>query len=191
MYSVSPGTSIREVYAADLYLNDGIDELVMNLRYFGVRGYDDTGTNVWSFDAQLSYPLYEPWSEYSTCAFGEMNDDAHIDLVITNHEYINVIDGHTGDFLWHYVRNESVLGPVVGCFDAPSTKGSMDIAAYSGRHLYILSDVQAPPAPPLPLVSTTLEALISQLVTSSLMVGIPVLTMLAIFILEVRRRKQT
>ncbi|MGD9382335.1 MAG: hypothetical protein PVI03_07815, partial [Candidatus Thorarchaeota archaeon] len=42
MYSVSPGASIREIHAADVHLNDGVDELVLNLRYLGVHGYDDS-----------------------------------------------------------------------------------------------------------------------------------------------------
>ncbi len=190
MYSVAPGASIRAVYATDLYLNDGIDELVMNLRYYGVRGYDDTATMVWQYNAQLSYPLYEPWSYYSTCTFGDMNKDGHTDLVFTNYEYLNVIDGHTGDLLWHYVRNGSIREPVVGYFDGVSSKDTMDIAAYSGSHLYVLSDEQNPSSPPPPAETAGLETKISDIIASVSLIALPISLGLVIVLTYRRKRNQ-
>ncbi|MGY5878775.1 MAG: hypothetical protein RTV31_00935 [Candidatus Thorarchaeota archaeon] len=190
MYSVAPGASIREVHAADLYLNDGVDELVLNVRYMGVQGYDNTSTIVWSYDALLSYPTMEPWSHYTTCVFGDMNSDGHTDMVFTNHEYINVIDGHTGDFLWHYVRNASISDPVVGHFDGPSSKDSMDIAAYSGSLLYIISDDQKPLLPPLPMGGfMDPNAVISQLVVTISLTGFFVAIPLGIIVVYVKRKE--
>jgi len=190
MYSVAPGASIREVHAADLYLNDGINELVLNVRYQGVQAYDNTSTIVWSYNAPLIYPIIDPWSHYSTCVFGDMNSDGHTDMVFTNYEYINVIDGHTGDLLWHYVRNASILGPVIGHFDGPSSKDSMDIAAYSGSHLYVISDDQKPAIPPLPMGALlNPNAIFSQLIIAISLTGFFVAIPLCIIVIFAKRRE--
>jgi hypothetical protein len=190
MYAVAPGAAIREVHAADVYLNDGVDELVLNTQYLGIQGYDNTSSIVWSYNALLTYPLMEPWSQYTTCLFADMNSDGHTDMVFTNYEYINVIDGHTGDLLWHYVRNTSILYPVVGHFDGPSSKDSMDIAACSGSHLYILSDDQKPKIP-APMMNGYFDssAFTTQLVITISVLGTFVVIPLCAIAIFLRRKE--
>jgi hypothetical protein len=119
-----------------------------------------------------------------------MNSDGHTDMVFINHEYVNVINGHTGAFLWHYVRNASILGPVVGHFDGPSSKDSMDIAAYSGSHLYIISDKQKPFIPPLFLEeSMSMEAKIKQLGVTISVIGVLVAIAFSVILVPVKRRE--
>jgi hypothetical protein len=121
-----------------------------------------------------------------------MNRDGHTDLIFSNYEYLAIIDGHTTSLLWHYVRNGSIREFVIGYFDAPSSKDSMDVAAYSGTSLYVLSDDQQPQAPPLPaLAEASLESRIAQLITSSAIIGLPVIAMVSLFILDVRRKRET
>ncbi|MGY5876183.1 MAG: hypothetical protein RTU30_10580, partial [Candidatus Thorarchaeota archaeon] len=68
--------------------------------------------------------------------------------------------------------------------------GTRDIAAYSGTHLYLLSNRQDPPTPPLPAEETmSLESQIAQLIASGSLIGLPAVVVLGVIVVHVRRKE--
>jgi hypothetical protein len=97
---------LRDYYCADLD-GDNYDEVIAYIRTDGIRGYNSAGDEVWAFEAPLRYTLDDPFTDVLT---EDINDDGYSDVVLTNYEYVDVIDGSSGNLLWHYVSEGRVLG---------------------------------------------------------------------------------
>ncbi|MFW9882897.1 MAG: FG-GAP repeat domain-containing protein [Candidatus Thorarchaeota archaeon] len=136
--------TVREFFAADLYNNDSVDEVVVNLEREGAIAFSFTGNEVWRYDAPLVI------GGKDTHIVGkDMNADGWTDLVLTNREYINVVDGSTERLLWHYWKSDLTTNwnPSVGYMY--STK-SRDVVCFGSDILYTVAhDTNAPALPPL------------------------------------------
>ncbi|MFW9892507.1 MAG: FG-GAP-like repeat-containing protein [Candidatus Thorarchaeota archaeon] len=141
---------VREFFAGDLYNNDSVDEVVVNLEREGAIAYSFSGTEVWRYNAPLVMG-----GKDTRIIIEDMNADGWSDLVLTNKEYINVVDGSTARLLWHYWKEDlsSNFDPCVGHFYSTSSR---DVLCYGNDMVYIVAhEVTAPPVPPpAPLFQT-------------------------------------
>ncbi|MHA3962824.1 MAG: hypothetical protein AM325_004715, partial [Candidatus Thorarchaeota archaeon SMTZ1-45] len=134
---------VREFFAGDLYNNDNVDEVVVNLERYGVIAYSFSGTEVWRYNAPLVMG-----GKDTHIVLEDMNTDGWTDLVLTNKEYINVVDGPTARLMWHYWKDDltSNLDPRVGYIYSTSGR---DVLCYGNGVIYVVThEVIAPPVPP-------------------------------------------
>jgi hypothetical protein len=176
------GSNVRGYYGIDL-IGDTTEELVINARFDGIRGYNSSGDEVWSFEASL---VFQSYSTLSTCYFGLMNADSKVDVVLTNGQYINVISGATQNLLWHYVHDDSMSGIVTGMFDAGL--GPVDVGVISGSQLLIVSGSAIPPALPL-LAAAASSFSFSQILLTASLVGAPLFAIISLIVVYRKRRK--
>ncbi len=182
MYSiVVGGSSLRGFYAADL-TGDSTEELVLNVRYDGVKGYNATGNEVWQYQARLVYYDYSSWS---ICAFDDFNNDGKQDLILTNAQYINVVGGTTQTLMWNYVGDDEISGILAGDFD--SNSGNPDIVAFDISSLFVISSDANPPA--LPPSSESPNSEQGGILLTASLVGIPLVSLVVILVPRVRKRK--
>jgi hypothetical protein len=134
---------VRQFLAGDIYSNDSVDEVVVNLEREGVIAYSFTGTEVWRYNAPLVLG-----GKDTVIVIEDMNADSWMDLILTNKEYINVVDGATARLMWHY-WNDDLGGnwnPRVGAIYDTSSR---DVLCYGNDRLYVVAhDIIAPPVPP-------------------------------------------
>jgi hypothetical protein len=142
--------TVREFFAGDLYNNDNVDEVVVNLERYGAIAYSFIGTEVWRYNAPLVLG-----GKDTRIVLEDMNADGWTDLVLTNKEYINVVDGSTARLMWHYWNNDltSNRDPRVGAIYSASGR---DVLCYGNDLIYVVAhDITAPPVPPpAPLFQT-------------------------------------
>ena len=131
---------VRDFQAADIWNDDSIDELIVNLIDEGVIGYESSGNEVWSYDA----PLVLDKSE-CLMSFSDMGNDGTTDLIFTNYNYLNIINGSTEKLSWHYVGVESKTRMLVGRF---TESGVLDVVFKSENRIIIVSGAEIPPNPP-------------------------------------------
>ncbi|TFG13886.1 hypothetical protein EU537_05345, partial [Candidatus Thorarchaeota archaeon] len=179
-------TTLRGYYAADIHLDDGTDEIVLNLETIGVRAYNSAGTSVWQYTAPLVINSLD-----STCVFDDMDGDGHIDLVFTNREYINVVSGATSSLLWHYsIHDHRVVRPQVGSIIDSS--GPPDVVSYWGGNVYVVAGVENPPIPPAVPTPAFISpnVWITERVVASITVIAPIVGCIAMIGFVVRKRKE-
>ena len=170
-----------EVHAVDID-NDGKDEIVVNAEKWGVEGYDETGSVDWTFMSRLLVSSFD-WD----LAFADMDADGHTDLIMSNHEYINVVSGATGRLLWHHVGSDRHLKLKVGRFIDPTYP--LDILSYRYERLYVVSGNDPTPIPPpggggLPLSS------FGDMIAMATVAGVPIFMLLMIPVVIVWRRRR-
>ena len=184
---VLPDENIRDFYSADLYLSDGIDELVIN--------YVDAGIVAVRYKA--TYPYYEgAWTylaplrgPYTSCmcTFDDMDGDGADDLIMTNNEYINVVSGATRRLIWHYSSQERLRSPKIGRFY--SVASPPDVAIHSKwRYLVVSGSEIAPSVPP---VGSSMEPAGSQVeaIIRAALVATPLIALTVLIPVYVRRRR--
>ncbi len=135
--------AVREFFAGDLYNNDTVDELVVNLERYGAIAYSFAGTEVWRYNAPLVLG-----GKDTHIILEDMNADGWTDLVLTNKEYINVVDGPTARLMWHYWKNDlrSNFDPRVGYVYSSSGR---DVLCFGYNSIYVVAHDIAPPKVPL------------------------------------------
>ncbi|MDF1537714.1 MAG: FG-GAP-like repeat-containing protein [Candidatus Thorarchaeota archaeon] len=177
---------IDEYYAVDID-NDGLEELVVNIEKLGVQAFSYTGALDWSFQARLLVSQHD-WD----LTFGDMDNDGTTDVIMTNHEYIDVISGATERLLWHFVSDDRNVKPKVGHF--VGTSAPLDIVSYRWGRVYVVSGtdpVPTPPASPLPMLEASFN--LGEIVDIAAGVGTPValLLLMPIGLVWYRKRKET
>ena len=183
---IAPVKYIRNFYAADLYLNDGRDEVVVNAMLYGVLGFDASANEVWRFETPLVISKTQ-----SSCDFGDADGDGHTDLIFSNWNYINVISGATERLIWHYRSDARCTYPKVGHFY--STSSPLDVVTYFGNTTYIVSGSEIPPTPPpIPVVlaAGTARSLVEVIVETTItVVPIGLVVIIPLAIVWKRKRK--
>jgi hypothetical protein len=176
--------NFRGAYAAD-FNGDNVHELVVYNRSDGVYAYNSTGHMVWSYESSLVFLSY---STLTTCVFADFNSDGKDDLVLTNAEYINIVDGATQKLLWHFVREDGILDPAVAvCI---STSGSPDIAAHDGSSVFVISGRIDPP--PLPMMAHAAQGMsIGEILLRSTIIVGPIFIPVVISLIVIRRRRRS
>jgi hypothetical protein len=179
--ALTTSVSLRGYYAADLD-GDGLDEVVMNLERIGVRAYSYSGSLEWQYVAPLMTGSFD-----STCAFADMNRDGRTDLVFTNREYINVVDGVTGLLVWHYASSARNVQPKPGHFTG--SEDALGVLSYWTGTMYVVSGVLPTPTPPMypegPVVLSYGEGLVV-----AAAVGVPVVLLLIVPVLHILKRRR-
>ncbi|UYP47841.1 hypothetical protein NEF87_004126 [Candidatus Lokiarchaeum ossiferum] len=125
-------TSLRSFMAGDIYQSNGYDELILNLEREGVVAYNNVGTEVWRFNAPLMVSAVN-----SYMIVKDMDDDGTNDLVYTNYNYLNIIDGATSKLKWHYVGSSRISRPMLGQFT--SDGGEFDVTYLFENNIHIVS----------------------------------------------------
>jgi outer membrane protein assembly factor BamB len=165
---IAPAKYIRGFYAADLYLNDSLDELVVNAMLHGVLGFDSAATEVWRFETPLVISKAQ-----SSCDFGDADGDGHTDLIFSNWNYINVVSGATERLLWHYRSDVRCTKPKVGHFY--DVGYPLDVLTYFGNNTYIVSGSQIPPTPPpIPIVRVAAARSLAEVIVESTLTFVPI-----------------
>jgi hypothetical protein len=167
-----------------------VDEVVVNLERYGVIAYSFVGTEVWRFNAPLVLG-----GKDTRIVLEDMNADGWIDLVLTNKEYINVVDGSTTRLLWHYWKEDlsSNFDPRVGYFYSASSR---DVLCYGNDLIYVVAhDIAAPPVPPPAALFQTNAAYVH--LQLSLLVGLVCVQLLLVanphakVVLKPRKKKKS
>ncbi|MFW9963338.1 MAG: hypothetical protein ACFFCX_07235, partial [Candidatus Sifarchaeia archaeon] len=137
---------VREFFTGDLYKNDNVDEVVVNLERSGAIAYSWIGTEVWRYNAPLVMG-----GKDTRIVLEDMNADGWTDLVVTNKEYINVVDGSTSRLMWHYWKADLTgnRDPRVGSFYSSTGR---DVLCYGNDLMYIVAHDTTPPPVPLAAV---------------------------------------
>ncbi|MGY5854181.1 MAG: hypothetical protein RTU92_11480, partial [Candidatus Thorarchaeota archaeon] len=108
--------------------------------------------------------------------------------VLTNKEYINVIDGVTAKLLWHYWKPDlgSNYDPRVGRFYQANGR---DVLSFGNDHMCIVAHDN--PAPPIGLYieAATETSLFENMVVASLL-GIPMLLVALVVPIRLYRRRE-
>jgi hypothetical protein len=183
---ILPSNTLRGFYAEDLVGMDGVPELVTNVKEVGVIAYNASGLVVWQGGAPLIYDIYSKWSE---CAFGDVDGDGYVDVVFTNYEYVSVLSGQTQELLWHCVMDKPIYGPIVGKFDSHTTP--LDILGYSDSNIFVISGSQKPPLwlPPMEAHAASVLVFIETLQAATV-VGIPFIGMFIVSIVIYGKKKR-
>ncbi len=178
-----PTGHVRDIAVGDVYNNDGSEEVIINVERIGAVGYNAAGTQVWKYNAPL---VLGGKDTKIVCA--DMNGDTWDDLVLTNREYINVVDGETGRLLWHYWRDD--LGanhdPIVGRF---YDMNGRDVLCYGGDHVYVVAHTLPAPIPPAPPSPSGLGPLIDSILVGSF-IGVPILFAVVVVPLQGYRKRR-
>jgi hypothetical protein len=186
VYSVAFGGSsnFRGAYAADL-CGDSDQELIVYNRSDSVNAYNSTGHAVWSYEAKLVFLSY---SALTTCTFADFNNDGKDDLVLTNGEYLNVVDGANQSLLWHFVHKEDIFDPTVAV--CVSTSGPPDVVAHDGSSVFVISGRLNPP--PLPLMGAAAKGMsLSEIFIQSTIILFPIGLLISMPLLIVRKRRRS
>jgi hypothetical protein len=183
-YFVAPGGgNIRGIYAADL-CDDSVQELIVYTVADSVNGYNSTGHEVWSYEAKLVFLSY---STLTTCTFADFNSDGKDDLVLTNAEYLNVIDGATRTLLWHFINYDGIYNPTVAV--CVSTLGAPDIVAHDGSSVFVISGRLNPPALPMMFAAAKGMSIQEIIIQSTVILG-PICIPILISVIFIRKRRQ-
>ena len=182
-YYVNSLSLIKQFGAADID-NDGIDEIVWSQERYGISGINYLGTLEWSFSA----PLLTSTADW-VMAFADMDADGYSDIVMSNHEYIDVISGKTTRLIWHYVSNDTNTRPQVGHFVGASAP--LDILSYRLGRIYVVSGTHPAPMPPGTPVPMFRYADFGSIVALVAMVGLPLVALMLapVGLVWYRRRK--
>jgi hypothetical protein len=165
---IAPVKYIRDFYAADIYLNDGRDEVVVNAMLHGVLGFDASANEVWRFETPLVISAHD-----SSCDFGDADGDGHTDLIFSNWNYIDVISGATERLLWHYRSDDRCSYPKVGHFYDMSTP--LDVLTYYSSSVYIVSGSETPPTPPpIPVARIAAAKTMAQVIMETTITFVPI-----------------
>jgi len=173
--------ALRGYYAADLD-GDDLDEVVVSLEKRGVFAYSYTGGLEWRYQAPLMNGPLD-----STCVFADTNRDGRTDLVFTNREYINVVDGVTERLSWHYVSDARNSLPKTGHFTG--SDDALGVLSYSMGRMYVVSGVLPTPTPPVHQDGPATLGYGEGLVVAAA-VGVPVGLLLIVPVLHSLRRKR-
>ncbi|MGY5877133.1 MAG: hypothetical protein RTU30_15385, partial [Candidatus Thorarchaeota archaeon] len=175
--------AVRAIRAADLFANGGRDEIVIYLDRYGVFAYDWSQNEVWRYNAPLVLG-----GKDTRIAIADMNNDGREDVVLTNKEYINVIDGVTARVLWHYWKGDlgTNSNPRVGRFYANDGR---DVLSFGTNYMYIVAHDN--PAPPIGLYIevATETSLFENMVVASLL-GVPMLLIALVVPIRLYRRRE-
>ena len=129
---------VREFETVDIYNDDGKAELVVNLVNIGVVAFDTAGNEVWQYNAPL---IMEEDEVYML--IGDMGSDSKTDLVLTNHNYLQVVNGTSESIEWNFVGEERVFKPRLGRFT--SKDGVSDIVFIADNRIVIISGMEKVP----------------------------------------------
>lgn len=178
-----PTGHVRDIAVGDVYNNDGSEEVIINVERIGAVGYNAAGTQVWKYNAPL---VLGGKDTKIVCA--DMNGDMWDDLVLTNREYINVVDGETGRLLWHYWRDDlgANYDPIVGRF---YDMNGRDVLCFGGDHVYVVAHTLPPPIPPAPPQATGLGPLIDSILVGSF-IGVPILFAIVVVPMQAYRKRR-
>ncbi|NHJ14266.1 MAG: hypothetical protein EAX95_11355 [Candidatus Thorarchaeota archaeon] len=121
----------------------GADEVIVYVDEIGIEAYDAAENLVWYFDARLVVG-----SSNAQLEIADMNGDGANDLVVTNYNYLQVVDGTSGRILWHHVGSGTHWRPLVGQFIRIGNP--LDVVCYNGNRLYVVSGVESASPPPVP-----------------------------------------
>ena len=185
MLSTVPVDSrFRSYHAADVVGGDGVDELLVNIEELGIIGYDDASNEVWRFDSATILP-----EQLASVRIGDWGSDGVEDVVFTNWNYINVINGSTQELAWHYVGSDSVDDLMIGALDSASAPE--DIAYLSDNRVVIVSGSETSLTPPSSPEAAELEpSIIEQIASTSLAITPLILLMVAPVSIYWRRKKE-
>jgi len=182
VYTISiPLGDFRGFYAADLYSNDNIDELIINWKEIGIRGFDDIGNEVWFYEMPLKVR--------PKVMFRDMDLDGHTDLVVTNYDYVSTVSGATLAVIWHHRSNDSIYAPSVGIFYEAGS--APDVAMAHNSRLLVVSGSWPAPIPPPPVVpAPPLSMSFAEMVFVAAATGLPVGALVLFGLVYMRRRRR-
>ncbi|MDF1537712.1 MAG: PQQ-binding-like beta-propeller repeat protein [Candidatus Thorarchaeota archaeon] len=176
---------LRDYYCADLN-GDSYDEVIAYIRSDGIRTYNTTGDEVWTFEAPLRYTLNDPFTDVLV---EDINDDGYPDVVLVNYEYVDIIDGSTGNLQWHYISEGRVLGVAASIrphkFDTRYNLAVVDISSLSIASYY----ESAPALPPPPLLAEALGFDSIEIVTVATVTILPLLAVLVVMTRRIRKKE--
>jgi hypothetical protein len=176
-----PLGDFRGFYAADLYNNDNIDELIINWKEIGIRGFDDIGNEVWFYEM--------PLKGTPKVMFGDMDLDGHTDLVVTNYDYVTAVSGATLAVIWHHRSNDSIYVPAVGVFYEVGSAPDVAMAHYS--KLRVVSGTWPAPIPPPPAAPVPPFIMsLAEMVFVAAATGLPLCALVLFGFVYVRRRRR-
>jgi outer membrane protein assembly factor BamB len=178
---IIPTGDFRGFYAADLYNNDSIDELIINWREIGIRGFDYIGNEVWFYEMPLKIK--------PKAMFGDMDRDGHTDLVVTNHDYVTAVSGATLDVIWHHRSNDSIYAPAVGIFYEEGSAPDVAMAHYS-KLLVVSGSWPAPIPPPPAALPALLSMSFAEMVLVAAATGLPLSALILFGFVCMRRRRR-
>ena len=176
-----PLGDFRGFHAADLYNNDNIEELIINWREIGIRAFDAIGNEVWFYAMPLKVkPIV---------MFGDMDLDGHIDLVVTNYDYVSAVSGATRAVIWHHRSNDSIYAPAVGVFYEVGSAPDVAMAHYS--NLLVVSGSWPAPTPPSPAVpAPPLVMSFAEMVFIAAATGLPLGALVLFGFVYVRKKRR-
>jgi hypothetical protein len=174
---------VRSFHLVDLVQTDALDELVINLKNTGVVAYDFASNIEWTYEAPL---VLDEKSAYSI--FRDVNADGQIDLIFTNYDYINVVDGGTARLLWHYKDPDMrrIAYPSVGAFYEPK---EMDVVYIGPHQMRLVAHSLSPPIIPAGAAASN-EAFIDGFVTTLLFGSALAFVALVVPIRAYRKREE-
>ncbi|MFW9967344.1 MAG: hypothetical protein ACFFEA_09340, partial [Candidatus Thorarchaeota archaeon] len=176
---------VRSFHLVNINQSDSQDELLVNTKTSGVIGYDYNMNIDWIYKAPLVIDDKSAWS-----IFRDVNNDGQIDLVFTNYDYINVVDGSDARLIWHYKapNMRRIAYPSVGAFYEAK---QMDVVYLAMGAMHLVAHSLNPPMLP-PLLAQADSAF--EIFEGALLVGIICLPLLVVLTLPARvawaRRKR-
>ncbi|MBD3159336.1 MAG: PQQ-binding-like beta-propeller repeat protein [Candidatus Lokiarchaeota archaeon] len=184
LFDVPVDSRFRSYHAADVVAGDGVDELLVNIEELGIIGYDNAVNEVWRFDSATTLP-----EQLASVRISDWGSDGVEDVVFTNWNYINVINGSTQNLAWHYLGSDGVYDPMIGNFDSASTPE--DIAYLSDSKVVIVSGSETPLTSPSSPEAAELEpSIIEQIASTSIAVTPLILLMVAPLSIYWRRKEE-
>ncbi|WP_371803413.1 FG-GAP repeat domain-containing protein [Candidatus Lokiarchaeum ossiferum] len=129
---------VRDFEVDYFYNNDNIAEIVLNLEGIGVVVYDVSGTEVWKYNAPLLMTDFDV-----EMLIADMGTDNQADLVLTNYNYLQVVNSTSEKLEWNFIGEQRVYRPKLGRFT--SKDGVSDIVYIKDNRILIISGMEVAP----------------------------------------------
>jgi hypothetical protein len=104
-------TNLKNFKVANVDSAPTFDETIVLLDGEGLRIYDTSGTNIWNYSAPII-----ALASHNLLGTIDFNNDGLFEIVLTNMQYVNVINGTTRKLLWHHVGTTNITSLKAGTF---------------------------------------------------------------------------
>jgi len=173
---------VRSFHLVNINQTDSQDELLVNTKTKGVIGYDYYLNVDWTYEAPLVIDDKSAWS-----IFKDVNDDGQIDLVFTNYDYINVVDGSNGRLIWHY-KNPDMLRIVYPSVGAFYEAYQMDVVYLASGAMHLVAHSLNPPIPALAYLAA--QERLAERIAAALLIGSILFFAALVTPIRLRRRRE-